>query len=286
MLEIALIADIHSGPDRGTKLGTEAARLFKDFADWVRASSCQLVIDLGDRISDVDRKTDARLATEVGSWFQQQISHPHFHLPGNHDLAELTLEENEEMLDCNLQSQSMDLNGFHLVLWNSEPKMDKETGFSLDESRLDWLRTDLAGTKLPTIVFSHLPLDNGSMKGNFYFDKAYPRHAYYSQQDGERIREVLERSERVKLCVNGHAHWNAYHCIDGIHYVTIPSLTELFPTYPQPSKSWAKLSVDKEIHLQVFGNLPIEYRLPICPDRTEHWLNMDKEYAPQVAEPK
>ncbi len=285
MLDVALITDIHFGPDRGTKKGSSAPELMRKFKHWLNASSCSLLVELGDRISDVDRDTDIVNIRQVAGWFSD-ISLPHYHLAGNHDLEELTLAENEELLKFSLRSTSVDVAGFHLVFWNAGSKLDREKGFSLLEEELRWLKADLAKTKFPTIIFTHVPLDNGSMKGNFYFEKAYPLHACYSIEDGEKIREVIERSNKVILCINGHAHWNAYHCIDGIHYITLPSLTETFPTYPNACESWAKLSVGDEIQLQVFGNLPIEYRLPIRLPASEHWLNIHKDYAPQVTTPQ
>ncbi len=284
MLEIALISDIHYGPDRGTKKGSLGKELFEEFNKWLVKDTSSVLIDLGDRISDVDLETDRSLAREVGTWFKK-INIPQYHLLGNHDLEELSVEENEELIGYPMRSQSFDLNGYHLVLWDTLPELDKEKGFSLREDRLDWLKADLAQATLPSVVFTHLPLDNGSMKGNFYFEKAYPTHAYFSDADGERIREVLELSKKVQLCINGHAHWNAYHCIDGIHYITIPSLTELFPTFPNTTNAWAKLAIGTDIHLRVFGNLPIEYKLPLRCEKAVHWLNVDKSYTTSFAKP-
>lgn len=285
MLKVALISDIHFGPDRGTKKGTSAFRLVTQFKDWLGENRCDLVVDLGDRISDVDRTTDEEMVRQVGAWFAD-ISIPHYHLAGNHDLEALTLSENEELLNFSLSSTSIDLKGFHLVFWNAGSRLDREKGFLVLENELNWLEEDLSRSGLPTVIFTHVPLDNGSMTGNFYFEKAFPHHAGYNPADGKRIREVIERSNKVVLCVNGHAHWNAYHCIDGVHYVTIPSLTEMFPTYPSVCESWAKLSLENEIHLQVLGNLAMEYRFPMKQANGGHWLNVDKDYAPQVTAPK
>lgn len=264
---------------------SSAPILFERFRKWLSSNSSDLVVDLGDRISDVDRTTDEKLIREIALWFSD-ISCPHFHLAGNHDLEKLTINENEKLLGFSLRSVSTDVNRFHLIFWNAGSKLDHQNGFSLLPEELVWLKEDLSRTELPTIIFTHIPLDNGSMKGNFYFEKAYPHHACYKSEEGEKIRDVIERSKKVILCVNGHAHWNAYHCIDGIHYITLPSLTETFPTYPKVCESWAKLSVGEDIHLRVFGNLPIEYRLPIRQLNTEHWLNVDKDYAPQVTTPQ
>ncbi len=284
MLKIAIISDIHHGPERGTKKGTAAKQLVSSFLEWTSKNQISLIADLGDRISEVSQQTDEEHIQEVASWFKE-TSIPQVHLPGNHDLQRVSLERNQELLGFLQHSQSFDLQGFHLIFWNSGVNLSHERGFSLNMQELNWLKDDLVQATLPTLIFSHLPLDNGSMKGNFYFDKAYPHHAYYKESEGEMIREVLEKSGKVVLCVNGHAHWNAYHCIDGVHYLTVPSLTEIFPTYPRICESWAELSLGEEIHFKVYGNLPVEYRLPLKTPTTEHWLNIHKSYAPQIAKP-
>jgi hypothetical protein len=146
------------------------------------------------------------------------------------------------------------------------------------------VRADLEASELPAIVFTHIPLDNGSMKGNFYFEKAYPQHAAYPESQGEAIRDVIERSGKVILCLNGHAHWNAYHAIDGVHYVTLPSLTESFTTWPHANEAFAKVRIGESIEVDVFGRTPMSYRLPIKL-AGQHWVNTNKDYAPSSIRP-
>jgi 3',5'-cyclic-AMP phosphodiesterase len=284
MIKIGIISDIHYGPDRGTKRGSLAPELFCKFSKWAEQEPLHFIVDLGDRISDVDAETDATLVQEAGSWFSA-ISKPHYHLPGNHDLAELSLAQNQELLGFNLDSHSIDIGGWHFIFWNSGSKLDQIEGFTLSHESLDWLEADLKQNRLPAIVFTHVPLDNGSMVGNFYFEQAYLHHAHYPADQAASAREIMEKSGNVMLCVNGHTHWNAYHCIDGIHYATIPSLTELFPTYPDVCCSWSRLTIADDLHIQVFGNLPIEYRLPIRPANARHWLHINKAYAPKFSAP-
>ena len=66
------------------------------------------------------------------------------------------------------------------IFWNSAVQ-PVEGGFHLAPEDLRWLEADFAATDLPTIIFSHLPLDNWSMIGNFYFEKAVPRGAHYAE---------------------------------------------------------------------------------------------------------
>ena len=282
-LTLAIITDIHHGPDRGTKLGTTALPLLARFRDFVADLRPACTVEMGDRISDVDEATDRRLVAEVAASLSK-FPGPIQHILGNHDVAKLSVQDNEELMQHSFASSSVDINGFHLVFWNANDKLDRIKGFSLAPGDLDWLRADLAATELPSLIFSHVPLDNGSMKGNFYFEKAWVHHGAYPETEGEAIRDVIERSGKVILCLNGHAHWNAYHGIDGTHYVTIPSLTESFTTWPHPNEAFASLRIGETIEIEVFGRTPLLYRLPIKA-KADHWVNIHKDYAPSTVQP-
>lgn len=282
-VKVAVISDIHHGPDRGSKRGSRAKGLVQKFAVWLSKNPHDIAVELGDRISDVDREADLVFVREVADWFRE-IRIPMHHLVGNHDAKKLGIAEQETILGRPLQSRSLDLNGWHLVFWSAHVVLDDAKGFSLGPDDLNWLQHDLSRTELPTVLFTHVPLDNGSMKGNFYFEKFCPHHAHYSESEAERIRDVIERSQKVVLCINGHTHWNAYHCIDGVHYITIPSLTETFTTYPKSAEAWASIILDKKISIKVFGKTPMKYELK--PKKlTQHWLNIEKDYSPKKIRP-
>ena len=89
-LRLALVTDIHHGPTRYTKLGAEALPLLESFRNLAVAGDFDLVVDLGDRITNVDRETDLQLEKEVEAIFAT-IDTPRAHLLGNHDLHYLTV---------------------------------------------------------------------------------------------------------------------------------------------------------------------------------------------------
>jgi len=281
-LRIGLITDIHHGPDRGTKKGSAALSLLDKYAEWLASSRPALMVEMGDRISDVDHQTDIRQAKDVARRLSL-IKTPRAHLLGNHDVHRLTIAENEDIYGVTFSSRSMVINGFHLVFWNPNVELDQGNGFSLNRESLDWLEADLKTSRHPVVIFSHVPLGGGGMIGNFYFEKAYPHHTTYSED--EAIRTVIEQSGKVILCLNGHTHWNSLNTVDGIHYVTIPSLTETFPTYPHPNEAWAELRLRQtSIEIEVHGRTPALYRLPVrIADR--HWANLHKPYAPASEKP-
>src|SRR4030095_455270 len=83
-LKIALIADIHHGVDQGTKLGSAALALMQPFVDWANAIRPELVVELGDRINDLDKGADLRWTQDVAHVFTA-VQRPCVHILGNHD---------------------------------------------------------------------------------------------------------------------------------------------------------------------------------------------------------
>ena len=275
-LKIALIADIHHGIDVGTKLGSAAVTLMRPFVDWVNAVGPDLVVELGDRINDLDRDTDVSWTKEIAKIFAE-VNRPCVHILGNHDVHRLTRTDSEEAMQTTFASHSRDVNGYHLIFWNSAVKFEQGT-YHLPAQDLQWLQTDLASTDLATLIFSHLPLDNGSMLGNFYFEKLVPQGAHYFE--GAAAREIIERSGKVIACLAGHTHWNQRHTIDGVHYITIHSLTESFTTHPYPTGAFGILSIDEHLSVEVFGRDPVLHRLPVKP-LGFHWQNLHRDFAPR-----
>jgi len=267
-LKLAIVTDIHHGPSRYTKKGAEALPLLKSFANEVSCGDFDVVVDLGDRITNVDKKTDWGLANQVADTFRN-INVPTHHLLGNHDLHYLTVRENELLLGSDLSSYSRDVKGKHLVFWNinlSNTYADNEIP---SDSELLWLHTDLNHTELPTIIFTHVPLDNASMVGNYWFQNNVN---VASLKNTERARKIIEASGKVILCIAGHTHWNKLSNIDGIYYLTIQSLSESFTTEGMASKAWAELTIDEVLHCVVHGNDRIVYEVA-SKKLHSHWIS-------------
>lgn len=258
-LRLALVTDIHHGPQSKTKIGPEALRLLNAFADFTNGWDADLAIDLGDRISDRDNPTDRQLTADVAGVFQR-VGVPRRHILGNHDLEFMTVAEGEELLGTSLRSESIDIKGFHLVFWQADAHIDAEKGFQLPAADLAWLEADLAATDLPSIVFSHVPLDGASMTGNYYFE-ANSRYSRYEQT--EKIRQVLNAAGNVVLCVAGHVHWNKANVVDGIPYLSLQSLTESYTTAPDPAGAWSTIEIGADIHWQCHGADPIDMKMPL-----------------------
>ena len=258
-LRLALVSDIHHGEDKLTKRGSAALGLLDDFFAFAGGWGADMIVDLGDRISDIDKATDTRLLADVAAKFVG-LNTPHAHINGNHDVAFLGEEANAQALNQASGSYAIELKGWRLIFWQADAFIPYPEPFSIRRSDLDWLEAELRKSDAPTIVFNHVPLSTGSMVGNYWFQNN-PEHSGYPNA-GE-ARAVIEQNGHVVLCVSGHVHWNSLNRINAIPYVTIQSLTESFTTSGEPSGAWATLEISDVIRWQTHGADPIEVSLPV-----------------------
>jgi Icc protein len=268
-LRLALIADIHHGHMTQTKAGSCALPLLEQFVRAVNEMEPDVVVDLGDRVNDLDHETDLQRLREVAERFRA-VRPPRVHLLGNHDQVNLSVEDSETALGVRHRSSTIDIGGWHLVFWAPVSRPSAGGVYRIDEADLAWLDADLETTNHPSIIVTHVPFDDGSMVGNYYFEDSPAGAAGYINA-GE-ARALVRRTSKTVLVVAGHVHWNAVNVIDGIPYVTIQSLTERFTTYPHPAAAWATLEVTPDtLDLRVVGRDRVALSRPIKP-RGTHWL--------------
>ncbi|MEL7000245.1 MAG: metallophosphoesterase [Pseudomonadota bacterium] len=290
MPKICLVADIHHGTDTTTKKGSAAAALMSEFCDFVGTEDPDLVLDLGDRISDVDHDTDMVLEREAAAMFAP-IAQPVHHICGNHDRDFLTVAENEEILSQSLANETIDLDGWTVVLFRADAKIhrndDGTRGFAMPEADLVWLAGVVATATQPLAIFTHVPLSGHDQTGNYYFQKN-PDFSRYP--DTDRIRAVIESSRVPLACFSGHVHWNTLTTVHGIPYLTIQSLTETFTTHPEPAGAMATLDLGPdEIVLDVRGLDAFQARVPVA-QTARRWVaalppfSRHREIAARLAE--
>lgn len=255
---IAIVTDIHHGQDGFTKKASHAREIFPEFARFANDAKPDLVLDLGDRISDECEATDLRLESEVAEMFKA-IDAPIEHICGNHDLDYLSVAQNEAIHGQSLQSRAIELGEWTLLLWRADAKMYKGLGFALPEHDLIWLASQVARATRPLAIFTHVPLSDHDTRANYWFANN-PRSATYPNSN--RIRTILESARVPVACFSGHVHWNTLNRINGIAYATLQSLTESFTTMPDPAKAWTLLELSDQIVCETFGNDPFAWRLP------------------------
>ncbi|HWG86096.1 MAG TPA: metallophosphoesterase [Deinococcales bacterium] len=271
---IAVVTDVHHGWPSGTMPGDRSLAVLEGIVERLNAlpdgERPHLLVEMGDRIMDRDRTGDLERQAEVAAVLSR-LSIPRYHLLGNHDVATLSAEDNAGVLGQPMTSASLDLPGWHLVLWRCNPVLTPR-GFNLAPGDLEWLEADLACTKLPSVVFTHAPFSGASVTGNYYFEN-FPELAGYA--DGHLAREVVERHQ-VALCVSGHLHWTSLHTSGGVHHLTVQAVAESYATSPHPAEAWAIITLGERIDVRVHGRQQPSFSLPVR-EPGRQWRRMPAE---------
>lgn len=270
-MKIAIIADIHHGPQSHTKeAGWDALRVVRDFVWHAGEQNADLIIDLGDRISDTEREADRRVAAEVAEVFTT-FGGPHYHVLGNHDVANMTVSDNEEISRQSMQSQVIDLGDARLLLWQPGVKIEMGVGFPHATADLSWLVEALNTDQRPAIIATHVPLSGHSQIGNYYFERN-PQYATYP--DHAEVREAVEATGHAAVWISGHVHWNTVTNVRGIQHLTVQSVSERFTTFPHGAGAFAMLTIaDGMFTFDVHGNDPFHARLPFRKSGERPWMN-------------
>ncbi|MCY6382172.1 metallophosphoesterase family protein [Hoeflea prorocentri] len=258
-LRLAIVADIHHGAPSHTKRGDAALGLMAEFSSFVKDAKPDLVIDLGDRISDVDHETDRHLQAEVAEAFKA-IDVPIQHICGNHDRDHLSVAENEAFLGQELASRTIDINGWRIAFWRADSKIERkgdQPGFKLPEADLLWLSHMAQTADRPTLVVSHVPVSDHAQTGNYYFER---NKRFSTYPEAARSRAALAQTRQPMVCLAGHVHWNTVTSVDGITHLTQQSLTESFTTQGEPAGAYGLMELSDTVFWQVFGKDPFEVR--------------------------
>ena len=193
---------------------------------------------------------------------------PAFHALGNHEMDKNSKDEVVDFLKMPNKYYSVDAAGYHLVFLDPNNiysggrfiDYEKSNYFKhggnvsyMDDEQCDWLRDDLAKTKLPTFLFSHQSLlhDNGGIPNRAFVKGILKTTNDNSVRDGN--------GRKILGCFNGHHHRDAYREIDGIHYFSINSVSYFYSGIKTPHRL-----PDEEAYKK-FGSLDksVPYRDPL-----------------------
>ncbi|CCD91216.1 conserved hypothetical protein [Bradyrhizobium sp. ORS 375] len=263
---IAVVGDIHHGQDTQTKRGSMALALLDRFVAEVNRGSFDAVIDLGDRISDEDPERDRLLQSDVAMCFAR-LAVAHHHLSGNHDVACLTLADNEALFDLPSGSRALIIGDVRCVFWQPDVRLTRARGLHLSAGDLDVLVRLLGQDDRPTLLVSHVPLSGHAQTGNYYFE-ANPRHATYAE--AAEIRQAIADAPCPVVALAGHVHWNTLTTVDATPHLTLQSLTETFIS-GDPAEAFGVLEIESdELRWVVRGREPVSIKLP-WPTKKSRW---------------
>lgn len=265
MLKIGFVTDIHIGPEayhdgKLRKLTHHAASLARGVVrEMNQHIKPDLLANLGDDIEDESREADLARYRECQSILRGATAEL-VNVAGNHDSIHLTREDltSAWQHDGNLH-YAIDRKGFHIAVLHTIERKDVDV--RIPHAQLEWLAADLAATSLPTIVLMHHSASEQDLEDSFWFH-GVPHLALVKER--AELRDILERSGKVRIVINGHVHRNHLDVIRGIPYVTIQSLIEnLDEDAPgRPAAAYGVLAIDDaRAVMRVHGNDPARYQI-------------------------
>lgn len=255
MLKAALITDIHAGPDvydrRGLqiKAGSHVPRILNDFVMATNNSDVDCVIDLGDRISARDSLTDAFNLGAVNGLYAG-LKKPLYYVPGNHEYKHLTARDIENITGQPTKTWSDEIGGVHVIFWN--PNVKNRDPLKITAQDLNDLDTRLSmKPDTPTVVCSHIPLDNNSEDRLIKLrDQGKPEdhgpYGYYYYINAHEARKIMEDHGNVILCAAGHRHQTRLKTINGIRHLNLDSPIAMRKNAQYVPETHACLNVDPD----------------------------------------
>jgi 3',5'-cyclic-AMP phosphodiesterase len=264
-MRIAIITDIHLGPNTGNVFGDQALELLAGVLPAIAHANPELLLELGDRLTDIDPASDEANLRQLAARFVA-LPYPRLHLCGNHDLLPRQLQA--ELLGQDLGNRAIVQGGWQLLCLDTSvpPELGPPTiGGVITPHTLEFARDHLA-SGLPTVVASHQPLHGAALIGNRYFEHAYAEHA--CPQGAAALRAVFA-AHPPRLCLSGHAHWTDSRWVAGVPYLTVQSLSESWASQGLPAQAWALLELPSDPHdrirVEVFGRNPLTATYPPQP---------------------
>lgn len=266
-MRLAILSDLHLGPDRGSKRGSCGLALLDAFLLQAQRESAAVLLDLGDRVNEVDADQDRENLRRVANAFGR-VAIPRVHLLGNHDLHHMSRADNARILSASMDSEPIDLGRAGGVQWRllafrpDASYLPGQGRMRMSDADLSWLASTLdEKPDVATVVLSHVPLMRVPLEGNPYFAERPHSRAWHENVDD--ATEVLFRHPQVVACLHGHTHQPDVTVLDGLPFLTVPSPTESFATGQEASGGWATLELGDELHFRAYGKAAWSWSAPM-----------------------
>lgn len=251
-LKFVLVSDIHlihDGDGEGLsrkfttnkKLPTTLELFSKIVNDEIKPD---FVVDLGDRIIDLNKEYDIEHTLQVFQAVDGSVNCPVFHVDGNHDIINLSKEELSELLHNPILPYSTVYNRWKLIFIDSHDPMINKCGGQLSESQLQWLSNEMNCDNLPKIVFSHHPLNQHYVDRNLCIPaKFYPLMIL---QNKEEVKSILEHGKNFVAHASGHLHFWGLKSTENGTYIVNPPLSVLYPNNESTPGYFMEVNVWKD----------------------------------------
>ena len=206
-VRIAIITDVHQD------IMHDGEQRMQEFTKAIQKEDVDFAIQLGDFCVP---KTENQKFLDLF----HDLDMPCKHVLGNHDMdGGFRPEQTVEFYGMPSRYYSFDQGGVHFVVLDGNEAGGKKSGYKrfMGETQQAWLKEDLADTELPTMIFSHQPLNHDS-----------------GIENREEIQKILTQANSQQSknniigCFSGHLHLNHLDLLKDIHYAQINSASYLW----------------------------------------------------------
>lgn len=264
-MKFTFITDVHIGnyrPEKSIyrKVTPLAPKLLEQFVQKMNNEfHPDFVVQGGDLIEDTKRDVDIK-NIKMGLAILSKLRCPVYNLVGNHEMRCLTMLDLKKLFRFKNRYFSFDKKGVRFIfLFTEQPYPGKQIWLSVQQ--MLWLKKQVQ-TKLKIIIFSHHSLVPVDTKGNFWFE-GRPEVTYIN--NFKEFQQTISK-KNVKLCFNGHLHWNRKKSVKSIPFVTVQSLVENTSGNVEgpPSNSYALVNLKDNIaSILIKGSGGRKYRIKL-----------------------
>ena len=258
-VRFGVVSDLHYGdipaekkPIKldGQRFWRESKRKLSEAVRVFNRHQMDFVIELGDfKDFSHDRETTLKYLEEIEGAFAE-FQGPRYHVFGNHDFDCLTVDDlAPRMLNDGKRMTSGHYsfvkNGISFIVLDAcydsqmvhyasnNPWFDA----NVPPEQVAWLKAELDAAKGPAIVFCHQRLD----------PSASPK---YLVRNAAEIRDIIEKSGKVKTVFTGHQHMGSIYEHNGVLYYTV--IAQVIDSGPR-ANSFAEVFVDNDGSVRVTG---------------------------------
>ncbi len=262
-VSFGMLTDVHYAAikDNGTRRYSQSLEKVAQCITTMNQKKVAFMIELGD-FKDMPVPPDSKAALGFLEKVETAFScfrGDRYHVLGNHDEDCISKSQFCSIVKNSHVSQkrtyySFQKGGYTFVVLDA---CFDSTSTPYDHGHFDWSDSNIPGIELkwlenelnrstkPVIVFVHQLLYGNSK---------------VTIKNAETVRNILEKSKKVKGVFHGHDHKGGYEMVNGIHYYTLKGMVEgIFPE----SNSFALVSLTKDtIRIKGYGNA-VSMSLPI-----------------------
>ncbi|PSK84342.1 metallophosphoesterase [Prolixibacter denitrificans] len=234
-LRIGILTDIHYAnrePNlESNRYYRQSLQKVRECVEVMNREKVDFLIEIGDLKDQGDPPDESETLSYLAAIESelQDFDGPVFHVLGNHDMDSLSKIQFLDHITNHGQYDSLNYysfsdHGYHFVVLDANYSPDGSdydrgdfdwTKAFVPHQQLEWLKTDLALTGKPVIVFIHHQLDSAKVPDD--------RHCPVNAAE---VRQILEDSGKVRAVFQGHYHAGSFSQINGIFYYTLKAVVD------------------------------------------------------------